>query len=149
MRPVGWLLMSLIGAVANTIRGPVVSFTTGPVTDEQIDPATATAEVSFTNAGAYSGTGNVESFSGTWIVPTSAAGNAYEIRMTVNSGTTPSGSATGSWLGLGTTRTWTITKSGLGPSTTSNVTIEIRNASTLAVLSNGGGAFVMTATVTS
>lgn len=139
--------MSLIGAVANTIRSAVVSFTTAPVTDEQITPSNATAEVTFTNTGTYAGTGNFQNFSGNWITPTSAAGNAYEIRLTVNSGSTPTGSATASWLALGTTRTWTISRSGLG-STTSNVTIEIRLASTLAVLSNGGGAFDITATVT-
>ena len=139
--------MSLIAAVAGAIGGPVVSFTAGAVSDLQIDPGSASAEVTFTNAGAYTGTGNITGFSGNWITPTAAAGSAYEIRLTVNSGSTPSGSATASWLALGTTRTWTISRSGLG-STTSNVTIEIRRASTLAVLSNGGGAFDMTATVT-
>ena len=139
--------MSLIAAVAASLgRTAQVSFTTGAVADFQITPGTAAAEVTFTNAGAYSGSGNIQSFSGNWITPTSAAGSAYDIRMTVNSGTTPSGSATGLWLSLGTTRTWTITRVGAG-TTASNVTVEIRNASTLAVLSSGGGAFDMTADV--
>lgn len=147
VRLVGQLLVSLIGAVAATVGGARVSFTIGPVANIQIDPSFSSAEVTFTNAGAYTGTGNITGFSGNWITPTSAAGNAYEIRLTVNSGSTPTGSATASWLALGTTRTWTITRVGAG-TTASNVTVEIRRASTLAVLSNGGGAFDITATVT-
>jgi hypothetical protein len=139
--------MSLIGAVAATMgKVAAVSFTTGAVSDFQLSPGSAAAEVTFTSTGTYTGTGNIQGFSGNWITPTSAAGSAYDIRMTVNSGSTPTGSATGIWLSLGTTRTWTISRSGIG-TTASNVTIEIRNASTLAVLSDGGGAFDMTADV--
>lgn len=139
--------MSLIAAVALTLgRGAQVSFITGAVSDLQVSPGSAAAEVTFTNTGTYTGTGNIEGFSGNWITPTSAAGSAYDIRMTVNSGSTPTGSATGIWLSLGTTRTWTISRSGIGTNA-SNVTVEIRNASTLATLSNGGGAFDMTADV--
>jgi hypothetical protein len=141
--------MSLIAAVAASLgRTAQVSFTTGAVADFQITPGEAAAEVTFTNTGAYTGSGNIQGFSGNWITPTSAAGSAYDIRMTRNSGSTPSGSATGIWLSLGTTRTWTISQSGAG-TTASNVTVEIRNASTLAVLSDGGGAFDMTANVSS
>jgi hypothetical protein len=141
--------MSLIGAVAATIgQGAVVSFTVSDVSGFELSPGLAIAQVEFSNTGSYTGTGNVEGFSGNWITPTSAAGSAYEIRMTVNSGSTPSGSATGTWLSLGTTRTWTISQSGAG-TTTSNVTVEIRRASTGTVLSNGGGAFDMTANVSS
>lgn len=139
--------MSLIGAVAATVgAGARVSFTVNAVADFQLSPGTSNAEVTFSNTGTYAGTGNTESFSGNWITPTSAAGSAYEIRMTVNSGSTPSGSATGVWLSLGTTRTWTISQSGVGTNA-SNVTVEIRRASSGAVLSNGGGAFDMTADV--
>ena len=139
--------MSLIAAVAATLKRPAqVSFTTGAVANFQVTPGEASVSVSFTSAGAYTGTGNVESFSGNWITPIAAAGSNYDIRLTVNSGSTPTGSSTGAWLSLGTTRTWTISQSGLGV-TTSNVTVEIRNASTLAVMSDGGGAFDMTATV--
>jgi hypothetical protein len=138
---------ALLGYAANMSDPPLVAFTVGAVSDFQIDPGSAAAEVTFANNGTYAGTGNIEGFSGNWISPTSAAGDAYDIRMTVNSGTTPSGSTTGIWLGLGTTRTWTISRSGLG-TTASNVTVEIRRVSTLAVLSDGGGAFDMTASVT-
>jgi len=67
--------------------------------------------------------------------------------MTVNSGTTPAGSATASWLGLGTTRAWSLTQITAGTKT-ANVTIEIRRASSGVVLSSGSGAFDMTAEVT-
>jgi hypothetical protein len=138
----------LIPITSGMASAAVVSFTTGAVSDFQLSPGSAAAEVTFTNTGTYTGSGNVQGFSGNWITPTSAAGNSYEIRMTVNSGSTPTGSATASWLALGTTRTWDLSQSGVG-ATTGNVTVEIRNASTLAVLSSGGGAFDMTATVVS
>lgn len=138
----------LIPITSGMASAAVVSFTTGAVSDFQLDPGSAGAEVTFTNTGTYVGTGNIQGFSGNWITPTSAAGSAYDIRMTRNSGATPTGSTTGIWLSLGTTRTWTISQGGIG-TTASNVTVEIRNASTLAVLSDGGGAFDMTANVSS
>lgn len=135
--------------ISSGIARANVSFITGLISDSVIDPAVASATVTFANDGSYDGTasGGGGGFSGDWIAPPSAAGNAYEIRMTVNSGTTPSGAATGSWLGLGTTRTWVLSQSGVG-SVTANVTVEIRLAATGVVLSSGSGAFDMTAQVT-
>lgn len=144
--PIPGVIAPLAGVASLT--GPVVDFAVNAVTDAGLSPIpdTASAEVTFTNTGTYTGTGNIQGFSGDWIDPTSAAGSAYEIRMTINSGSTPTGSATGIWLGLGATRTWTISQSGVG-TTTSNVTIEIRKASTGIVLSDGGGPFDITADV--
>lgn len=132
--------------ITSGLGQPVVAFVAGSVSDFEVDPASASVSVTFANDGSYSTDGNVSGFSGDWITPVSAAGNSYEIRMTVNSGSTPSGAATGSWLGLGTTRTWSLEQVGVG-STAANVTVEIRNAATAVVLSDGGGAFDMTATV--
>lgn len=60
----------------------------------------------------------------------------YEARATLNSGSLSSGT-TGSWLGLGTTRSWTCTASiGAGgghTETNANLTIEIRSAASLTV----------------
>ena len=141
--------MSLIGAVAATVgAGAVVSFAVNAVSDFQLFPGEAAVSVTFGSDGTYSGSGNIEGFSGNWITPTAAAGDAYEIRLTVNSGTTPSGSAPNIWLGLGTLRQWSLQQSGVGD-TASNVTIEIRRASTGVVLSDGGGPFDITATVSS
>ena len=136
----------LIPITSGMASAAVVSFTAGAVSDFQVDPGSAAAEVTFTNTGTYVGTGNIQGFSGNWITPTSAAGSNYDIRLTVNSGSTPSGSAPNIWLSLGTTRSWAITQSGIG-TTASNVTVEIRNAASLVVLSSGGGAFDITAEV--
>ena len=132
--------------ITSGLAEATVNFTAGAVADFQVSPGSAAAEVTFTNTGTYAGTGNIQGFSGNWISPISAAGSAYDIRMTVNSGSTPTGSSTGVWLSLGTTRTWTISQGVVG-TTASNVTLEIRKASTGAVLSSGGGAFDMTAEV--
>jgi len=134
--------------ITSGLASAVVSFTAGNVEDLEIDPGFSTATVTFANDGSYSGTGNVSGFSGNWISPLTAAGNDYEIRMTVNSGSTPGGATTGSWLALGTTRIWTFSQVVVG-FTTANVTVEIRKASSGVVLSDGGGAFNMSATVTS
>jgi len=138
---------ALLGYAAN-MGDPRVSFTAGAVSDVQLDPSISTVNVTFSNDGSYASSGNTQGFSGNWISPVSAAGNAYEIRMTVNSGSTPTGSATASWLALGTTRTWSLSQAVVG-TTTANVTVEIRKASTGTVLSSGGGAFNMSAQVVS
>ena len=67
-----------------------------------------------------------------WDSIAATVGN-YEVRATVNSGTTPGGSATGSWLNLGTTRSWTLTAT-IGTTRTCDLTIEIRDATSLSVL---------------
>jgi hypothetical protein len=133
--------------ISSGLAVAVVSFTTSAVEDLEIDPSAATVTVTFANDGTYTGAGGISGFSGNWVTPTSYAGDDYEIRMTVNSGTTPAGSATGSWLGLGTTRAWSLTQITAGTKT-ANVTIEIRRASSGVVLSSGSGAFDMTAEVT-
>lgn len=72
---------------------------------------------------------------GNWVNPKAAAGSAYEVRATVNLGSVTGGSsATGSWLSLGTTRTWFCTQTGTGTAT-ATLTIEIRLAASGAVLS--------------
>jgi hypothetical protein len=71
---------------------------------------------------------------GDWVTPTSAAGAAFDCRMTVNSGDSLSQGTVGSWLSLGTTRTWGNEQFAAG-SRSSNVTLEVRDAATLVVLS--------------
>jgi hypothetical protein len=61
-----------------------------------------------------------------------AAGNLYEVFCTENSGSV-TGSLTGQWLSLGTTRTWEVTQSVTGVNT-ANITVQIRRADTQAVL---------------
>lgn len=58
----------------------------------------------------------------------------YDIFATLNSGALTEGT-TGSWLNLGTTRAWAVTRtSNLNGQDDAVITLQIRNASTLAVL---------------
>lgn len=67
----------------------------------------------------------------TWLLI--GASSAYECRATLNSGTLSSGT-TGSWLALSSSREWTCVDSISDASPVeANLTIEIRNASTLVV----------------
>lgn len=84
-----------------------------------------------------------------WVIPNSASSNTYYIRLTVDSGTTPSGSATASCLtlGNGSSREWTLTRqavSGSG-STTGTYTVEISDDSCATTLDSGS--YTLTATI--
>lgn len=82
---------------------------------------------------------------GDWVLPRNAAiGDDYEVRLTVNSGVTPAGSATGSWLALTSDRAWSHTRITVG-TTTGNYTVEIRDTLTSTV--QASVTFNMTATV--
>lgn len=70
---------------------------------------------------------------GTWLL--SGSPGDYHCRMTMVSGTTFSGSPTGSWLSLSTSRLWTLVDPAAGlPSVQGEGLIEIRDASTLDIL---------------
>lgn len=98
-----------------------------------VDPDDATAGYRITSAGIEQDTGASGTYSGTHEVvdPVSNLAN-YEVRMTVNSGSFDSGTV-GSWLSLGTTRTWSISQTDIG-SKSANGTIEIRRIGTTTVL---------------
>ena len=66
----------------------------------------------------------------TWLAFGTASN--YECRATVVFGTLTSGTS-GAWLSLGSSQEWSITQVGVGTNTC-ELTIEIRNASTLVVL---------------
>ena len=70
----------------------------------------------------------------TWCTPTSQASN-YEARVTVNSGSTPTGTV-GSWVALSSTRDWTISETTSGINNLSNFTVQIRRTGTTTVLSS-------------
>lgn len=75
----------------------------------------------------------------TWLLV--GAASDYEVRATVASGNTPSGSATASWLGCGTTREWDQSDSIIdGVPLEGSLTIELRRA-------GGTGAILDTATI--
>jgi hypothetical protein len=93
-------------------------------------PGTATATYTLTSGGLEQATGVANN---TWL--TVGVGSDYDVMMTNNSGTVPTGSALSTWLNLGTTRAWTVTRGSLGVNTSSN-TVEIRSASSLVVLAS-------------
>lgn len=93
-----------------------------------VDPATALAVYELNS----SGTGSATGF-GTWSWLLSGLNSDYQVRATVTSGPTPTGSPTASWLSLGTTRNWALTQSGVGSQTT-YLTIEIRRVSDTVVI---------------
>lgn len=92
-------------------------------------PTDATSTYELTSAGVCNVDGSP--VSGEWLVAGSAS--AYEVRSTVTSGTLTTDPSAGSWVSLGTTRLWELTRASVGVST-ATFTVEIRNASTGAVL---------------
>lgn len=86
---------------------------------------------------AYEGVnGSYSAISGEWLLAGSASD--FEVRATLNSGTTPSGTL-GSWVALSTTRTWELSAPS-GQVRSCELTVEIRRASDSTV--------VATATIT-
>jgi hypothetical protein len=83
----------------------------------------------------------------TWGSGPAGLGAAHELRVTKNSGTTPSGITMNTWTSLEFTRTVNITHSGGDGTTTCNLTYEIRDATSLDVLDSG--TYVITAIVNS
>ena len=68
-----------------------------------------------------------------WRQPRSATvGDAYEVKVTKNSGTTPTGDSLGVWLALSSDRQWTYTQTTSG-SKTGNFTLEIRKGGVVKV----------------
>ena len=116
-------------------QSTVVAISDQSLPDANVDPGVAGVTYAVNSDGTVSystvasGSGTIEN----WVNPTSAAGANYEVRVTKNSGTNPSGSSLATWLALSSSRSWTIGQSGLG-NTSCNLTVEIRDASTLVML---------------
>jgi hypothetical protein len=99
-----------------------------------VDPGTAIARYELQSDGDIERTvSSTTSDIGDWITPKINMAN-YEVRATLNSGDTPSGSALNSWLSLGTTRNWALIESGAGSSSSCSLNVEIRRASDGTVL---------------
>lgn len=80
-----------------------------------------------------------------WADPVTAdVGDAYEVRLTVNSGISPSGQAVNSWLALTSDRSWYLVQTFEG-SKSNNCTIQIRDAATQTV--QDSGTYTMSVTV--
>lgn len=102
------------------------------VWDDSVDTSNASFSI---GSSSYSSVGNVFNPSETWLLQ--GSGSDYEVRLTVTAGSFATGT-TGSWLGLGSTRTWGNTAS---PGTgfyynlvQGNGLLEIRNAATQIVV---------------
>jgi hypothetical protein len=107
----------------------------------------ASATFIISDDGTYSSFGSVSSPAGTWLNTGSAS--SYEVRFTPTSGSVSSGDSVSVWLALSSTRSWVRTTlyTGQVTATTSVVgTLEIRNASTQAVLTSS--TLTLTAEVT-
>ena|SRR5690606_25493049 len=127
--------MSYMALVRASIGRLPALLTNHTVSDSAVgSPVAATFSCDNTGQASYStvnsGSGN---YSGEYAP--GATGSLYEIRWTNTSGSPTSGSATGSWLSLGTSRSWTVSRASAG-TTTCVATVEIRNAATGVVLTS-------------
>lgn len=88
--------------------GSRVSFTVFSIGDVHAIPATSSASVAFNSDGSISITGNGSAASPFWIIPPAAGvGANYWVKLVVNSGFAPTGSATNTVLALSANQTWT------------------------------------------
>jgi len=119
--------MSLFGVIAASGSGSArVALTNRTVSAVGVDnPQTASFQLNNNGTTTPSATGQ-------WMLTGSASD--YQCQATLASGTLSSGTV-GSWLGLGTTRTWTRQSS--GSLQTATITLDIRDAITSEVLVSG------------
>ena len=112
-----------------------VQLTGATLLDVSVTPTDAEVGYQLNTSGkeqSYEGVGNPYANIADWLV--SGSVGDYECRLTVDSGTAPAGSATGSWLALSSARAWTLTDSGVvGPVISNSCTVEIRHATTQTV----------------
>lgn len=94
------------------------------------DPSNANAGWRFNADGTVDRRQGSWSYNHDWCDPTGGTpGDDFEIRCTVDSGSTPTGSSTGSWLSLASTCSWSLSQTSVG-SKTASLTIEIRDVAT-------------------
>lgn len=92
------------------------------------DPATASVNINFQRDGDISATGGTPN-AAAWIEPRSATiGDDYQIRATLNSGSTSDTGSFGVWQTLSSVRAWSWSQSG-GGTKLANVTFELRRVS--------------------
>lgn len=121
-------------AGGNTAPVAVVSLSDLDVEATNLAPSTATATYSLLASGDLTAFGTPDTV---WITPRSGM-SGYEARASVTFGTIGSG-ATGSWLSLASSRTWSNSRSSVG-TTFGQMTVEIRR-------SGGDGTILASATV--
>lgn len=131
--------------IGGVTRVPSANVSNQTIESEVVDPPDTTvttgykllAAASFAKAQKKNAAGTAYvNITGDWETGGFDSGD-YDCQATLNSGTLDGGSdATGSWLSLSTTRTWEVTRTNVGANS-ANLTIEIRDATTLAVLDSG------------
>ena len=113
----------------------IVQLTNKSIYATNSSPGTAIAQFQLLNTGEAIGTSTPSGFGGGSYLPewgSGLVGANYDCRFTLTSGTVTTGT-TGTWLNLGTSRSWTRNRTAPGIHTVIG-TMEIRDASTLAVL---------------
>ena len=106
---------------------PVVAFSSQSLSRLVVDPDDATCELSFNNDRTITKTADEPLAETSWLSGDVASN--YDIRVTPTSGTYSSGSAsTGTWLNLGTNRSWNVVRTSPGPAKACTATFEIRMA---------------------
>ena len=135
------IMLACVAATGGSGSSPSIALDADTIIEDvQPAPGSAQAQFSLTNAGLTTQTYSFGSFNGNpWCVP-GAASSDYEVYATLLAGTLTSGT-TGSWLSLGTTRTWDASLTYLGSGTDAEIAVlnlEIRLIGTTEILATGG-----------
>jgi hypothetical protein len=135
--------MSFIGAslAAAAGRSRRVYLESASFGDFDIAPGSAQTSAQITSAGAVNEVDTGTTLKFTWLLR--GSGSDYDVRAT-HSGDAVTGSATGSWISLGSSVQWFLSQSGAGVASC-DLLIEIRHATSGAVIDSAN--FSMTATV--
>lgn len=94
-----------------------------------IPPGTASASVRIKSSGTVQGRANTNPYNTKFVWLLVGSSGDYEVRATLLSGTTPSGSAIGTWLTTSSDRTWSVS-SVVGGAVFSTLLIELRDIAT-------------------
>lgn len=123
---------------------PFITLSNANALSDVVTPTNALCQYELTSGGDVRMTqiNNTVNDVSDWIVPKTLMSN-YDVHLHVNSGTNPSGAALDTWLNLGTTRNWQLSETSIG-TLSNNCTVQIRNATTLAV--KASATVTMTAT---
>jgi hypothetical protein len=132
MRVHSHVITDAVGGTAPAVVLTPATFTNFQYTSNTVETLT------FDNTGTLSDTA-AGVVAGQWINmrPVDlATASSYDIFVTHTGGPAPTGSALSTWLNLGTTRSWSTQVIYVGgfSQVTTNITVQIRNASTLAVV---------------
>jgi len=135
------IMLACVAATGGSSSSPSIALDADTIIEDvQPAPGFAQAQFSLTNAGLTTQLISSGSFNGDpWCVP-GAASSDYEVYATLLGGTLTSGT-TGSWLNLGTTRTWDVSLTYLGSGIDIELAVlnlQIRATGTTEILATGG-----------